>query len=97
MTLKITLKKKQVRSALKKAILGVKKGYQQTSAYIGKHGPEAHNRLKRMSESIGETFAIQSNPQAPRPDFRVKPYRLPRMLPKKRPDKVDWNNLGMRF
>lgn len=84
------LNKQKVKSAFKKALVGVKTGYKETSKFVKTYGPPVHSGLSRMATDISQTFT------APRPrntvNFRPRP--LGRMRVRSR---FDFDNLGMRF
>lgn len=93
------INKENVKRALKKALIGTKVAYRETSKFVKEYGPPVHNHLKSLASGAVEAFEVKEPRH--KVSFRVRPMgRLPGLVRKKqhvRVRRADFNNIGMRW
>ncbi len=91
--------KAQMKSAFRKALFGVKKGYKETSRFVKTYGPPAHNYIRNVATNINDSFRVNPNVKVKtrilNPTIRIK--GIPKVKDRVRVRNVDFNRLGMRY
>jgi len=103
--MKIT--KKKAKSVLRKALTGVKKGYGETSKFVGYYGPKVHRYTGSVASSISQ--GMTPPPRLSKKQSMMKPIRMRKpvkikMMPsgrrkmsRMRKNNVDWSNIGVNL
>jgi len=91
----MAITKEKTKELLKKAWGGTKKGYQETSKFVGTYGPKFNRYTGQVASNIQRGIYVQ--PQKRIDVEFVQKRQINKKMPIKRRNNVDWNNLGVRF
>jgi len=83
------LTKKKAIGYLKKALVGSRKGFVETKKFVQIYGPKVNQASERIASSIQNSFTVNQNPNAVRPNFRPRPFRPMRPAMVQRPSRND--------
>ena len=98
--MKIT--KKKAKNVLKKTLSGVKKGYKETSGFIGHYGPKLNKYTGSVASNIQGSFSVKPQGKGVEIDWTIKkkPIKKTKKIKissKRKRNNVDWNNIGVNI
>lgn len=109
----ITIDKEKVKGAMRRALVGAKKGYKETSKFLGHYVPKAHRYTGSVAEGITGAFKVRvpkdphyidlTLPRKSTPKMKHSGMKMSLMKGNNRVkmtrmrSKVDWNNLGINY